>query len=270
MHNLISIHSQYSESTCLSPWVCRHALCEFGPYCNDSNDPFPLSWSRNSLLTPYPAAARLCCRQQPAPVMDTGAPDTHAAFARQYHGDAWHSEQAASLCPLFSPVNIWSGHPRDTFAKCNGTFYVNKQCKFTLCLCKICSSNDIDGLSKTIQDSSVYPILVKPWTVNKVTCGSLLTFLDAATPDVTVSFDACLVALILLNLFIFGPLLWADVGDKFSNIFFSFQDRIDRIENAMGLENHFDAYKNPTFLENIISTIHNNTYLGRYFTLLQF
>merc|ERR1712113_826028 len=115
--------------------------------------------------------------------------------------------------------------------------------------------------SKTIQDSSVYPILVKPWTVNKVTCGSLLTFLDAATPDVTVSFDACLVALILLNLFIFGPLLWADVGDKFSNIFFSFQDRIDRIENAMGLENHFDAYKNPTFLENIISTIHNNTYL---------
>ena len=96
----------------------------------------------------------------------------------------------------------------------------------------MCSSNDIDGLSKTIQDSSVYPILVKPWTVNKVTCGSLLTFLDAATPDVTVSFDACLVALILLNLFIFGPLLWADVGDKFSNIFFSFQDRIDRIENA--------------------------------------
>ena len=187
----------------------------------------------------------------------------------EMHGTA-SSQQAASLCPLFSPENIWSGHPRDTFAKCSGTFYVNKQCKFTLCLCKICSSNDIDGLSKTIQDSSVYPILVKPWTVNKVTCGSLLTFLDAATPDVTVSFDACLVALILLNLFIFGPLLWADVGDKFSNIFFSFQDRIDRIENAMGLENHFDAYKNPTFLENIISTIHNNTYLGRYFTLLQF
>ena len=121
----------------VSPWVCRHVLCEFGLYCANLNDLFPLSWSRNLSLTPYPAAAGLCCRQQPAPVMDTGPPDTHAAFARQYHGDAWHSQQAASLCPLFSPENIWSGHPRDTFAKCSGTFYVNKQCKFTLCLYKM-------------------------------------------------------------------------------------------------------------------------------------
>ena len=119
--------------------------------------------------------------------------------------------------------------------------------------------------SKTVGDSSLYPILVKPWTVNKVTCGSLLTFLDNSVTDVTVSLDACLVALVLLNVFLFGPLLWADVGDKFSNIFHSFQDRIDRIESAFGLENHFDAYKNPTFLENIISTMHNNTYLGENF-----
>ena len=105
-----------------------------------------------------------------------------------------------------------------------------------------------DYFSKTLQDtgSSLYPVLVRPWTVNKVTCGSLLTLLDNSLSDVTVSFDACLVALILLNIFIFGPLLFADVGDKFSNIFYNFQDRIDRIESTLGLENHFEAYRNPT------------------------
>ena len=58
--------------------------------------------------------------------------------------------------------------------------------------------------SKTVGDSSLYPILVKPWTVNKVTCGSLLTFLDNSVTDVTVSLDACLVALVLLNVFLFN------------------------------------------------------------------
>jgi len=123
--------------------------------------------------------------------------------------------------------------------------------------------NDTEGFtSKMFQDySSLYPILVKPWTVNKVTCGSLMTLIDNSLSDVTVSFDACLVALLLLNIFIFGPLLFADMSGQFSNIFLSFQDRIDRIENALGLENHFEVYKNPTFLENLISTMHNNTYL---------
>ena len=100
--------------------------------------------------------------------------------------------------------------------------------------------------------SSLYPVLVQPWTVNKITCGSLLTFIDNSLSDVTVSFDACLVALILLNMFIFGPLLFADVSDKFSNIFSRFQNRIDTVETVLGIENQFDAYKNPTFLENII------------------
>ena len=135
-------------------------------------------------------------------------------------------------------------------------------CKYNTFCCLQFGSFIVTIFSKTVGDSSLYPILVKPWTVNKVTCGSLLTFLDDSTTDVTVSFDACLVALILLNVFLFGPLLWADVGDQFSNIFYSFQDRVDRIETAFGLENHFDAYKNPTFLEDIISTMHNNSYLG--------
>ena len=29
-----------------------------------------------------------------------------------------------------------------------------------------------------LQDSALFPVLVKPWSVNKVTCGSLLTFFD--------------------------------------------------------------------------------------------
>jgi len=105
---------------------------------------------------------------------------------------------------------------------------------------------------------------VKPWSVNKVTCGSLLTFFDNSYSDVTVSLDACLIALLLVNIFIFAPLFLADLNSvldgQFSGLFTTFQDRIDRIETSFDLENQFDGYGNLSFIEDTFFTLNNHSY----------
>jgi len=117
-----------------------------------------------------------------------------------------------------------------------------------------------------LQDSALFPVLVKPWSVNKITCGSILTFFDNSYSDVTVSLDACLIALLIVNIVIFAPLFLADLnsvldGGQFSglNLFTRFQDRIDRIETNFDLESHFEAYKNFTFIEDTLSVLNNYT-----------
>lgn len=115
-----------------------------------------------------------------------------------------------------------------------------------------------------IQDSALFPVLIKPWSVNKVTCGSLLTFFDNSLSDVTVSLDACLIALLVVNILIFAPLFLADVNSvfdgQFGGLFTTFQDRIDRIETSFDLENQFDSYRNLTFLEDTLFALNNHTY----------
>ena len=110
-------------------------------------------------------------------------------------------------------------------------------------------------------------MLVKPWAVNKVTCGSLLTFFDNSYSDVTVSLDACLIGLLLLNILIFAPLFLADLSSGLDgqgsglNLFTRFQDRIDRIETGFDLENQFESYRNVTFVEDTLSALSNYTFL---------
>ena len=117
-----------------------------------------------------------------------------------------------------------------------------------------------------LQDSALFPMLVKPWSVNKVICGSLLTFFDNSYSDVTVSLDACLIALLMVNILIFAPLFLADVDSVFDaqfsglGLFTRFQDKIDRIETSFDLENQFEAYRNLTFIEDTISALNNSTY----------
>ena len=117
-----------------------------------------------------------------------------------------------------------------------------------------------------LQDSALFPVLVKPWSVNKITCGSLLTLFDNSYSDVAVSLDACLIALLIVNILIFAPLFLADVDSVFDaqfsglGLFTRFQDKIDRIETSFDLENQFEAYTNLTFIEDTISALNNYTY----------
>jgi len=111
-----------------------------------------------------------------------------------------------------------------------------------------------------LQDSNLFSALLKPLSVNKITCGSLLTLLDNSYSDVTVSLDACLIALLVINILIFAPLLLADVSSLIDgqfqglSLFTRFQDKIDRIETSLDLESQIEAYRNITFIENALST----------------
>jgi len=128
----------------------------------------------------------------------------------------------------------------------------------------------VEAGRRAIQDSSLYPLLVRPWSVNKVTCGSLLTLVENSDSEVTVSLDACLVILLLINIAIFAPLLLADLNSvltdvRLSNLFTSVQDRVDRLETGLGLESQLAAYHNLTLLEDLLSVVNNQTFLENSF-----
>lgn len=116
-----------------------------------------------------------------------------------------------------------------------------------------------------LQDSALFPVLVKPWSVNKITCGSILTFFDNSYSEVTVSLDACLIALLIVNILIFAPLFLADLNSVLDgeipglNLFTRFQDRIDRIETNFDLDSHLEAYRNFTLIEDTLSVLNNYT-----------
>ena len=50
-------------------------------------------------------------------------------------------------------------------------------------------------LAAGVTDSSVFSILTRPWLINKVTCGSMMTILDTSSTDVMVTVDICLITL---------------------------------------------------------------------------
>ena len=70
-------------------------------------------------------------------------------------------------------------------------------------------------LSATVRDSSSYPLVLDPFKINKVTCGSLLTLLDFSTSDLTVTADACLILGLLVASFGALPMLLSPKPSSF-------------------------------------------------------
>jgi len=59
-----------------------------------------------------------------------------------------------------------------------------------------------------LRDSLVVPLLLNPFEVNKLTCGSIITFYDnSADADATVAVDLCLTALLLAKLIVIVPMI---------------------------------------------------------------
>jgi len=68
----------------------------------------------------------------------------------------------------------------------------------------------LDSLVTEFRDSSVYPLILNPLAVNKLHCGSVITFYDnSASADATVAVDVCLTALILAK----ALLLWSVLSE---------------------------------------------------------
>lgn len=73
-----------------------------------------------------------------------------------------------------------------------------------------------------LRDSLVVPLLLNPFEVNKLTCGSIITFYDnSADADATVAVDLCLTALLLAKLFVIVPMILSnmDAGSLEGGVF---------------------------------------------------
>merc|ERR1711962_931781 len=55
----------------------------------------------------------------------------------------------------------------------------------------------LDDLLAELRDSTIIPVLLNPFQITKLTCGSLITIYDTGATDATVAVDACLTALIV-------------------------------------------------------------------------
>merc|ERR1711971_298765 len=63
-----------------------------------------------------------------------------------------------------------------------------------------------------LRDSLVAPLLLNPFEVNKLTCGSIITFYDnSADADATVAVDLCLTALLLAKMFVIVPMILSNM-----------------------------------------------------------
>jgi len=62
--------------------------------------------------------------------------------------------------------------------------------------------------------NDIATVLSAPWLINRVTCGTIVTWSqsNADSQDVVVSLDLCLLGLITANVFLFGPLLLRRAG----------------------------------------------------------
>ena len=67
----------------------------------------------------------------------------------------------------------------------------------------------VEGEEGRLTPDSLAALLSRPWLINRVTCGTIVTWskVDTATHDNIVSLDVCLLGLITANIFLFGPLL---------------------------------------------------------------
>jgi len=98
-------------------------------------------------------------------------------------------------------------------------------------------ANSIDGLLSELRDSTVVPLLLNPFQITKLTCGSLITFYDSHRPDATVAVDVCLTALVLAKLMVVLPILMGEVDlQRMSGGAIGLLDRLSEVVAAAKLQ----------------------------------
>lgn len=79
-----------------------------------------------------------------------------------------------------------------------------------------------------LRDSLVVPLLLNPFEVNKLTCGSIITFYDnSADANATVAVDLCLTALLIAKLIVIVPMILTTMeGESLEGGLFGIFDRL--------------------------------------------
>merc|ERR1711892_760040 len=130
-----------------------------------------------------------------------------------------------------------------------------------VCLAATCcaSSNEIDdapgdNMAKTfgvltaeVRDSFLYPVLLNPLSINKLTCGSVLTLFENSDSDITVAADICLITLLIGKLMVLLPMILDNLNVDLQNGFLeaigSFQEGVTKVQT--GVDNNLAGLEKP-------------------------
>merc|ERR1712123_227397 len=111
-----------------------------------------------------------------------------------------------------------------------------------------------DNMAKTfgvmtaeVRDSFLYPVLLNPLSINKLTCGSVLTLYDNSDSEITVAADICLITLLLGKLMVLLPIILENLNVDLQNGVFgaigSFQEGVNKVQS--GVDNKLAGLENP-------------------------
>merc|ERR1712106_10710 len=129
-----------------------------------------------------------------------------------------------------------------------------------VCLVASCASSTElagdydDNMAKTfgvltaeLRDSFLYPVLLNPLSINKLTCGSVLTLFDNSDSDITVAADICLITLLIGKLMVLLPIILENLNVDLQNGVFgaigSFQEGVNKVQN--GVDNNLAVLEKP-------------------------
>merc|ERR1712106_347834 len=102
-------------------------------------------------------------------------------------------------------------------------------------------------LSAEVRDSFLYPVLLNPLSVNKLTCGSVLTLFDSSDSEITVAADICLITLLVGKLMVLLPIILENLNVDLQNGVFgaigSFQEGVNKVQS--GVDNKLAGLEKP-------------------------
>ena len=103
-------------------------------------------------------------------------------------------------------------------------------------------------LTAQVRDSFIYPLLLNPLQVNKLTCGSVLTLYDNSSDDITVAADICLITLLLGKLLVLMPIILENLNIDLQNGVFGalgdFQEGVTKVQNGV-VDNKLAVLEKP-------------------------
>ena len=102
-------------------------------------------------------------------------------------------------------------------------------------------------LTAQLRDSFLYPVILNPLQINKLTCGSVLTLYDNSSNDITVAADVCLITLLIGKLMVLLPIILDNLNVDLENGVFgvigNFQEGVNKVQN--GVDNKLTALEKP-------------------------
>ena len=102
-------------------------------------------------------------------------------------------------------------------------------------------------LTAQLRDSFLYPVILNPLQINKLTCGSVLTLYDNSSNNITVAADVCLITLLIGKLMVLLPIILDNLNVDLENGVFgvigNFQEGVNKVQN--GVDNKLTALEKP-------------------------